>query len=170
VKNTSASRASVYAALVFVQLFFATLPIAVKVVLRDLSSPALAVLRVCGAALLFVALQRALVREKVRGRRDHALLAVYAVFGVVLNQVLYITALTMTTATAAQTMVTAGPAITLLIAILARRETATRLKWTGIALAGAGAVWLVGEGRALGERAGEPAGVAQRGLATASTW
>ena len=140
----------VYAALLFVQLFFGTLPIAVKFALRELTSPALALLRVVGASLLFVALHRTLVREKVRSRRDYGLLAVYAVFGVVLNQLLYITALTLTTATAAQTVVAAGPAITLLIAILARRETATRLKWVGIAVAATGAVWLVGAGARTG--------------------
>ena len=118
-----------------------------KFALRELSSPALALLRVAGASLLFVALHRTLVRERVRSRRDYGLLAVYAVFGVVLNQLLYITALTLTTATAAQTVVAAGPAITLLIAILARRETATRLKWVGIAV---GAVWLVGAGARTG--------------------
>jgi drug/metabolite transporter (DMT)-like permease len=136
----------VYIALVLVQVFFATLPIAVKFVLRDLSSPSLALARVTLAALLFAALQRILVGERVRGWRDNGLLALYAVFGVVLNQLLYITALTMTTATAAQTFVAAGPAMTLLIAILMRKETATPLKWIGICLAGAGALSLIGVG------------------------
>jgi drug/metabolite transporter (DMT)-like permease len=137
---------SVYVALVMVQVFFATLPVAVKIALRDLSSPAIALLRVAGAAALFVALQRALSGERVREVRDFALLAVYSLFGVVLNQLLYITALTYTTATAAQTVMAAGPAITLLVAIVARRETATPLKWAGIAMAGAGALVLIGGG------------------------
>lgn len=117
-----------------------------KFTLREMTSPALALVRVSGAALLFVLLHATLVRERVRSRRDYGLLAVYAVFGVVLNQLLYITALTLTTATAAQTVVAAGPAITLLIAILARKETATRLKWMGIGVAATGAVLLVGAG------------------------
>ena len=141
-------------ALVLVQVFFATLPIAVKVALRDLSSPALALLRVAGAAALFWVLQRVMVHERIRGWRDYGLLAVYSLFGVIMNQLLYITALSLTTATAAQTLVTAGPAMTLLIAILAGKETATRAKWLGIALAGCGALVLVGvglhEGSALG--------------------
>lgn len=134
----------VFVALVAVQVFFATLPIAVKLALRDLSSPALALLRVTGAALLFLVLQRLLVRERVRGWRDYGLLAVYSLFGVIANQLLYITALTLTTATAAQTLIAAGPAITLLIAILAGTERASGGKWAGIALAGAGALYLVG--------------------------
>lgn len=144
----------VVTALLFVQLFFGTLPIAVKLVLREMTSPALALIRCAGAAVCFVALHRALVREPVRSRGDYGLLAVYAVFGVMLNQVLYITALAHTTATAAQTVVAAGPAITLLIAILAGKETATALKWVGIAVAGSGAVLLVGAGAHLGSSLG----------------
>lgn len=144
----------VYVALVAVQVLFATLPIAVKIALRDLSSPALAMLRVTGAALLFLLLQRWLSGAKVRSGRDYARLALYAVFGVVLNQLLYITALTLTTATAAQTLIAASPALTLLVAILLRRERASGAKWLGIALAAAGALLLVGVetggGRSLG--------------------
>ena len=136
----------VIVALVLVQVFFSTLPIAVKVALRDLSSPALALLRVTGAAALFFVIHHFTVRERVASWRDYGLLAVYSLFGVILNQLLYITALTLTTATAAQTLVTAGPAMTLLIAILAGRETGTRAKWAGIALAGSGALVLVGVG------------------------
>lgn len=136
----------VVVALVLVQVFFATLPIAVKVALRDLSSPALALLRVSGAALLFWVLQRVTIRERILSWRDYGLLAAYSLFGVILNQLLYITALTLTTATAAQTLVTAGPAMTLLIAILAGKEMGTPAKWLGIALAGSGALVLVGVG------------------------
>lgn len=134
----------VYVVLLLVQVTFGTLPIAVKVALRDLSSPSVALLRVAGAALLFVVLHLALVRERVRSWRDYARLALYALLGVVANQLLYITALTMTTATAAQMLQTAGPATTLLIAIVLGRERASRGKWLGIGLAGAGALYLVG--------------------------
>ena len=137
---------SVYVALILVQVFFATLPIAVKIALRDLSSPALALLRVTGAAVLFLAIHFATGGQRVRSRADYLRLALYSVFGVILNQLLYITALTMTTATAAQTLVTAGPALTLLVAILMRHESATPAKWLGIALAGCGALLLVGVG------------------------
>lgn len=148
------SSRSTIVALLLVQLFFATLPIAVKVALRDLSAPALALLRVAGAAALFMVVHRFTVRERVRGWRDYARLAAYSLFGVIANQLLYITALTMTTATAAQTLVAAGPALTLLVAIVLRKERATAAKWAGIALAGSGALMLVGvgvhEGSALG--------------------
>lgn len=135
---------SVYLALLLVQVLFGTMPIAVKVALRDLSSPGLALLRVSFAAILFVVLQRVLVGERIRRRRDYLELALYSLFGVVCNQLLYITSLTLTTATAAQTCAAAGPAMTLLFAILLRRESATPLKWVGIALAASGALSLIG--------------------------
>lgn len=148
------SQFRVYAALVAVQFFFATLPVAAKIVLREMSAPALALLRVAGAALLFVVLQRVLVGERVRGAGDYARLALYGLLGVAANQLLYITALTLTTATAAQTLIATGPALTLLVAIVLRRESATAAKWAGIALAASGALFLVGaelgSGQALG--------------------
>jgi drug/metabolite transporter (DMT)-like permease len=141
-------------ALVMVQVLFATLPVVVKVALRDLSPPVLALLRVGGAAALFFVLHGALVSERVHSWRDYGLLALYSLFGVIANQLLYITALSLTTATAAQTLVAAGPAMTLLVAILLGKETATRAKWLGIALAGSGALMLVGVGVHTGSAAG----------------
>jgi drug/metabolite transporter (DMT)-like permease len=145
---------SVYAALLAVQVFFGTLPIAIKIALRDLSAPSIALLRVTGAALLFFAMQRTLVGERVQSRRDYALLALYALFGVVANQLLYISALTLTTATDAQVMAAAGPAFTLLVAISLRREKASAAKWAGIALSAAGAIYLVGAGFGSGSGVG----------------
>lgn len=130
--------------LLLVQVLFATLPISIKFALRELPSLSLASLRVMGAALLFWILQRSLLAERVVGWRDYARLALYASLGVVANQVLYITALTLTTATAAQTLMTVGPAMTLLMAIALGREKGTRRKWLGMLLAGAGALVLVG--------------------------
>lgn len=140
------NKPKVYGALVTVQLFFATLPIALKMLLRDMSPSSIAMLRVFGAAAVFLVVQRILVRERVNSLRDHGRLAVYALFGVVLNQILYITAVEYTTAAAAQTMMAAGPAITLLVAIMARAEQASPAKWIGIGLAGGGALALVGVG------------------------
>jgi drug/metabolite transporter (DMT)-like permease len=137
---------STVVALLLVQLFFATLPIAVKVALRDLSSPALALLRVAGAAALFWIIHRLTVHERIASWRDYLRLALYSLFGVIANQLLYITALTLTTATAAQTLVAAGPALTLLVAIVLRKERSTAAKLVGIALAGSGALMLVGVG------------------------
>ena len=147
-------RRPVIVALVIVQVLFSTLPIAAKIALRELSSPAIALIRVSSAALLFVVIHELKVRERVRARGDYLRLAYYSVLGVSLNQLLYITGLTMTSATAAQMLITGGPAITLMVAMLLGKEVATPAKWLGIALAGAGALMLIGigiaESRAVG--------------------
>ena len=134
------NRRSVLIGLVAVQVFFATLPIAAKIALRDFSAPALTLLRCSFAALLFLLIQRATIHERIRSKADYLRLAGYSILGVSLNQLLYITGLTMTTATAAQMLITGGPALTLLVAIVAGKESASPAKWVGIGLAGAWAV------------------------------
>ena len=140
------NRRSVLIGLVAVQVFFATLPIAAKIALRDFSAPALTLLRCSFAALLFLLIQRATIHERIRSKADYLRLAGYSILGVSLNQLLYITGLTMTTATAAQMLITGGPALTLLVAIVAGKESASPAKWVGIGLAGAGALILVAAG------------------------
>jgi drug/metabolite transporter (DMT)-like permease len=131
-------------ALLWVQVLFATLPIAAKITLEELSSPAITLLRVSAAAFIFRIIQRLTVHERIRSTGDYLRLAYYSVLGVSMNQLLYVTGLSMTTATAAQMLITGGPAVTLLVAILLGKERATRSKWIGIALAGSGALLLVG--------------------------
>lgn len=135
---------SVILALLFVQVLFSALPIAAKIVLQELSSPAITLARVSCAALIFFIIQRLTIHEPIQSRADFGRLAYYSLLGVSMNQLLYVTGLTMTTATAAQMLITGGPAVTLLVAILLGKERATREKWIGIALAGAGALVLVG--------------------------
>lgn len=86
------------------------------------------------------------MRERIRSRADLLHLAYYSVLGVSLNQLLYVKGLSLTTATAAQMLVAGGPAVTLMLAILLGRESATGTKWVGIGLAASGALLLVGSG------------------------
>ena len=138
-----ASRRSVLAVLALVQLFFATLAIAGKIALREMSAPALVLARVGGAALVFYAVHRLTTNEAIRGRRDYLLLALYSILGVSLNQLLYLAGLERTTATTAQMFIVAGPAITLAVAMMRGVERGTPLKWIGILLAASGALTLV---------------------------
>jgi drug/metabolite transporter (DMT)-like permease len=137
------SRRSVLAVLAAVQLFFATLAIAGKIALRELTSPALVLARVGGAAIVFYALHRLTSAERIRSRRDYLLLALFSVLGVSLNQLLYLAGLARTTATMAQMFIVAGPAVTLAVGMFRRTERGTPLKWLGIALAASGALTLV---------------------------
>lgn len=136
-------RRTVLAVLALVQLFFATLAIAGKIALRELSSPALVLARVGGAALVFLVIHRLTTNERIRTRRDYLLLAFYSVLGVSLNQLLYLAGLERTTATTAQMFIVAGPAITLAVGMMRGVERGTPLKWIGILLAASGALTLV---------------------------
>lgn len=136
-------RRSVFAILALVQLFFASLAIAGKIALRELSSPALVLVRVGGAALVFLVIHRLTTNERIRSRRDYLLLALFSVLGVSLNQLLYLAGLERTTATTAQMFIVAGPAITLAVAMMRGVERGTPLKWVGILLAASGALTLV---------------------------
>jgi drug/metabolite transporter (DMT)-like permease len=137
------SRRSVLAVLALVQLFFATLAIAGKIALREMSSPALVLARVGGAAIVFLVVHRLTTRERIHSRRDYLLLALYSVLGVSLNQLLYLAGLERTTATTAQMLIVAGPAITLAVGMMRGAERGTPLKWIGIVLAASGALTLV---------------------------
>jgi drug/metabolite transporter (DMT)-like permease len=141
--STTPSRRSVLTVLAIVQLFFATLAIAGKIALREMSSSALVLARVGGAALVFLLLHRLTTNERIRERRDYLLLALYSVLGVSLNQLLYLAGLERTTATSAQMLIVAGPAITLAVGMMRGSERGTPLKWLGIVLAASGALALV---------------------------
>lgn len=137
------SRRSVLAVLALVQLCFATLAIAGKIALREMSSSGLVLARVGGAALIFYVLHRLTTREPIRTRRDYLLLALFSVLGVSLNQLLYLAGLERTTATTAQMFIVAGPAVTLAVGMMRGSERGTPLKWIGILLAASGAMTLV---------------------------
>lgn len=139
------NRRKVVAALLAVQVFFATLPIAAKIALRELTSPTLVLIRCVAAASLFYIIHRLTINGRVE-RRDYWRLAYYSILGVSMNQLLYVAGLTMTTATAAQMLITGGPAVTLMVAIIAGKEAASPSKWAGIGLAASGALVLVGTG------------------------
>jgi drug/metabolite transporter (DMT)-like permease len=137
----------VHVALIVVQFLFASLAVVAKFVLPSLSPPAIVFFRVTGAALAFVLLQRTLVRERVRSRRDLAAMAGLAVIGVVLNQLLFLEGVKRTTAINTNILVTTVPAFTLAIALILRRERASWPKLGGIGLAATGAIYLIGPDR-----------------------
>jgi drug/metabolite transporter (DMT)-like permease len=138
------SRSRVIAVLVFVQICFATLPVAGKMVMREMSSQALVLIRVGVAAIIFYALHRLMSNERIRSTADYGRLALYSVLGVSLNQLLFLIGLNYTTATAAQMLLVAGPAIALGTSILLKRERGSVRKWLGIVLASCGALTLIG--------------------------
>jgi drug/metabolite transporter (DMT)-like permease len=103
----------------------------------------LCLVRVVGAALAFGVVQWMRGARRVTNRRDLLALTGLALLGVVLNQVFFLEGVHRTTAIHTNIMVTTIPAFTLAVAMLFGRERGTPAKMGGIALAGAGAIYLI---------------------------
>jgi drug/metabolite transporter (DMT)-like permease len=139
--------ASVHVALVAVQLMFASLSIAAKIALRELTPFALICARVC-AATVVLCVARALMRPRERvAARDLPELALYAFFGVTANMLIFITGLSRSTATNAVVIGATIPVFTVGVAVALRREAATLAKLLGLGVACVGALVIVGAGK-----------------------
>jgi drug/metabolite transporter (DMT)-like permease len=139
-------RGAAHLALIAVQLMFASLPIAAKLVLDVLPPAALVLFRIAGGFSILFAIGWARRPECPRPR-DLGRLALLAALGVALNQLLYIEGLHRTTAINAQVIATTIPAFTLLCAVVFGVERATLASSVGIVLAAAGAICMIGPDR-----------------------
>lgn len=128
----------VHAALLVVQVAFGTLPVEGKLALAPgsgVSPAALAMARILGGAVALagaLAAQRAAPRPT---RKDALRLAVLSVFGIVLNQVLFLEGLSRTSPVSATLLVATIPVLTMAASMLAGRERPTAARALGIAVA-----------------------------------
>jgi drug/metabolite transporter (DMT)-like permease len=122
---------------------FGTWPIFGRIALRVLPSTGLVAFRVAGAALAFLILQRTIGRTQKINKRDYARLAFYALLGVVLNQLLFVKGLSLTTVINATLLGTTIPVFTLLVSLTLGYDRLTFRKALGIALAAAGVIYLL---------------------------
>ncbi len=137
----------VHLSLVVVQLLFASLAIAGRFVLPHFPAGALVTARVLGATLVLLVLNALVGGRWVRDRGDLLRLALLGMLGIAANQTLFLYGLKHTTAVNATILVTTVPVFTVLGSVLTGQEPASLLKFAGIALAGIGAVYLIGPDR-----------------------
>lgn len=137
----------VHLALLVVQFLFASLAIAGRFVLPHFPAGALVTVRVLGATVVLLALNAVSGARWVRDRHDLLQLVILGMLGIAANQTLFLYGLKHTTAINATILVTTVPVFTVLGSVLTRREPPSWLKFAGIALAGAGAVYLIGPDR-----------------------
>lgn len=135
--------AAPHLALIAVQLMFGSWPIVGKIALRVFSSAGLVAFRVAGAALAFLVIQSAAGRVRITRKSDYARFALYSLLGVVLNQLLFVKGLKMTTVVNATLLSTTIPIFALLISIALGTDRITLTKVLGIVLAAAGVVYLI---------------------------
>lgn len=103
---------------------------------------ALSVYRMVGAALLFWAVSLFFPRERV-APRDIVLLLFASVFGIQLNQMLFLWGLSLTSPIDTSIIATIVPVLTMVLATLFLREPITWLKAGGVFLGCAGALILI---------------------------
>ncbi len=114
-----------------------------KQVMPDYLSPfALVFARISGACLLFWATSLLLPKEKIK-REDVLRLLIATVFGVAVNQSLFLNGLNITTPIDAAIIMTATPILVLVVARLLVREPITIFKIVGIVTGGTGAILLI---------------------------
>lgn len=137
-----------HVALFMVQVMFGTWPIFGKVALRSLPPTALVALRVGGAALAFLILQKIVGSTQAISRKDYTRLLLYSLLGVVLNQFLFVKGLSYTTVINATILGTTIPIFTLLVCLLLGLDRVSWRRIFGIILAAAGVIYLVDPVRA----------------------
>jgi drug/metabolite transporter (DMT)-like permease len=133
----------VHAALAAVSILFSINYILAKVALAEIEPFAFAWLRVAGSTLLLQCVVR-LRGSTPLPRSDWPRAIVYSILGVVLNQLMFITGLSMTSAHEAAILITTIPIFTLVAAVALRIERASLFALAGILLAGAGALLIIG--------------------------
>jgi O-acetylserine/cysteine efflux transporter len=140
-------RRSVVGALVLVQVFFGIHYLAAKVLLEFIPPRAWAALRVVPAAVLLLIAARALGRRIPTGRGDLIRLAVFSVFGVVINQVCFVEGLSRTTPAHSSIIMTSIPVGTLLFGVILGQETLTSGKILSLVFSFAGVMLVIVGGR-----------------------
>lgn len=129
--------------LVAVQIMFGTWPLFGKVVLRSMSSFALVGFRICGAVIVFALLHRKFAELRRLPRKVLLWLVLCSFLGVIVNQLVFVTGLSFTTVINATLLATTIPASTLGISIALGHDRGSFLQFLGIALAAAGAIYLI---------------------------
>jgi len=133
-----------YVALLFVQVFFGTLPVFGKIAMREMTPFTLAALRgILGALLLSLAARAFAGPAPAQTLRERGHVALLALLGIVANQVLFITGLHRTTATHATLLVATVPVFTILVGLLMRRERPAARRLLGVPVAFGGVVFLL---------------------------
>lgn len=130
-----------------VQLLFASLAVAGRYVLPQFPAGALVCFRVLGATAVLAGVHWLAGGRWITSRRDLWQLAVLGTLGVAANQTLFLYGLEHTTAINATILVTTVPVFTVIGSVLSGREKASPAMLAGIALAGAGTIYLIGPER-----------------------
>ncbi|HEY0427607.1 MAG TPA: DMT family transporter [Pyrinomonadaceae bacterium] len=137
-----------HVALIAVQIFFGAAAVLGKIALQTFPSFAIVGFRVAGAALAFYILQRLRGGFALEKTRDYFFFALFSVFGVILNQLLFFKGLSLTTATNTSLLAVMIPVFAFTISVCIGNDRLSWRKVVGIALAGGGVIYLIDPSKA----------------------
>lgn len=130
-------------ALLAVQLFFGSAPVFGKFALQTFSPYTIVGFRVGGAALAFYFLQRFRGSISLDNRKDYFYFAIFALIGIVSNQLFYFKGLSLTTATNASLIAVMIPIFTIIISTIIGNDFLSVRKISGIIVAAFGVTILI---------------------------
>lgn len=130
-------------ALVAVQLLFGCAPVVGKIALLTFPSYAIVGFRIGCAAIAFYFLQRFRGSLALENKKDYFYFAVFSLFGVVINQLLFFRGLSLTTATNTSLLAVTIPIFTILISAGIGNDKLTIKKIIGTILAAGGVIYLI---------------------------
>ncbi len=130
-------------ALIAVQIFFGSLPVIGKVVLKTIPAISLVGFRVGITALALFLFQRYRGNLRLADKKDYWRFFVLSLFGVTFNQILFITGLSMTKASNTSLLAVTIPIFTLSIGAISGVEKLRKIKVFGIILAAVGVILLI---------------------------
>ena len=134
-------------ALLGVNIFYGANHIFAKGVMPDYLGPnAFIFLRVLITSILFLALHRIFIREKVK-REDLIRLAICGFFGVAMNQLFFFNGLEITSAINAGIIMTSTPILVVILSFFILKEPITKMKAIGVLIGAVGAIALTIAGR-----------------------
>lgn len=135
-------------ALIAVQLMFGSGPILGKFALEAFPSFAIVGFRVAGGAAAFYILQRFTGSLRLERKKHYLYFALFALFGIVLNQLLFFHGLSLTTATNTSLLAVLIPVFAIIISALVGNDVLSWRKISGIALSAVGVVYLINPAKA----------------------
>ena len=144
IQTNSTTEYAPHIALIAVQIMFGCAPIFGKFALEAFPSFAIVGFRVAGGAATFLILQKLSGGSLRLDKKKHYLyFAVFAFFGIILNQLLFFTGLSMTTATNTSLLAVLIPVFAIVVSTIVGNDILTPKKIGGIVLAAFGVIYLI---------------------------
>lgn len=131
--------------LLAVQLLFGSWPVVGRILLRNISGPALVGVRATCAAVIFMVVAP---KRRLTGRQHLRAMAA-GVLGITANQMFFIAGLERTSAVNSAVLITTIPVFTLLVSVATGAERFNMVRAAGVALALCGALFVTGAARAM---------------------